>query len=119
MTERRPFSLPAAWRAEPYSGHWSFAYEPNVARRADYDFRVHFTASARQPERLRVIRLLEASPRLLAFAAAIARMTQDGEEVDGRVFVMENDGAVATLNELIDDARRLTGGLTGRESCVS
>jgi hypothetical protein len=37
----------------------------------------------------------------------IARLTKDGEEVDGRVFVMENDDAVNTLNDLIDEAREI------------
>ena len=42
-----------------------------------------------------------------AFIETIARMTQDGEEVNGREFVMENDDAVATLNGLIEQARAL------------
>jgi hypothetical protein len=49
----------------------------------------------------------EHKPELLAFASKIARMTQDGEELDGREFVMENDDAVATLNDLISQARDL------------
>ena len=53
-------------------------------------------------------RLIALSPDLYAFAAMIARMTQDGEEVDGEEFVMENDDAVATVNDLIDQARTLT-----------
>ena len=44
---------------------------------------------------------------LAAFASTIARMTQDGEEVNGREFVMENDDAVTTLNDLISQAREL------------
>jgi hypothetical protein len=58
-------------------------------------------------------RLRKAAPELLAFAAQIARMTQDSEEVEGREFVMENDDAVDTLNELIDSARHLTAEATG------
>jgi hypothetical protein len=58
-------------------------------------------------------RLRKAGPELPAFAAQIARMTQDGEEVEGRDFVMENDDAVYTLNELIDSARHLTAEATG------
>lgn len=45
---------------------------------------------------------------LMKFAATIARMKQDGEEVEGKEFVMENDDAVMTLNELISEARALT-----------
>jgi hypothetical protein len=37
----------------------------------------------------------------------IARLTKDGEEVDGNEFIMENDDAVNTLNDLIDEARAL------------
>ena len=43
----------------------------------------------------------------------IARMTQDGEEVDGEEFVMENDDAVDTVNDLIDQARALTATTKG------
>jgi hypothetical protein len=59
-------------------------------------------------------RLRGAAAGLLAFAARIARMTQDGEEVDGKEFVMENDDAVDTLNALIDEARHLVAEATGR-----
>lgn len=52
--------------------------------------------------------LIGISPDLLKFAAQIARMTQDGEEVNGEEFCMENDDAVSTLNALIDEARALT-----------
>lgn len=65
MTKRKPFTLPASWQVEPYPGHWSFAYEPNAARREDYDFRVTFGKGVRQSEQLAVIALLEAAPRLL------------------------------------------------------
>ena len=41
------------------------------------------------------------------FVALISRMTQDGEEIDGEEFVMENDDAVDTVNDLIDQARAL------------
>jgi hypothetical protein len=44
-------------------------------------------------------RLIAASPELYEFAAMIARMTQDGEEVDGEEFVLENDDAVDTVND--------------------
>lgn len=47
-------------------------------------------------------------PSLLAFAQSIARMRQDGEtDAHGKEFVMENDDAVATLNDLIDSSRRI------------
>jgi hypothetical protein len=59
-------------------------------------------------------RLRKAAAKLLAFVSSIARMTQDGEDRDGREFVMENDDAVNTLNELIDGARALTAEATGR-----
>jgi len=58
-------------------------------------------------------RLIALSPDLYAFAAMIARMTQDGEEVDGEEFVMENDDAVATVYGLIDQARALTAEARG------
>lgn len=51
---------------------------------------------------------------LLGFVARIARMTQDGEEIEGKKFVMENDAAVETLNELIDSARHLIVQAEGR-----
>ena len=70
---------------------------------------IHFTGSREVPARLRV---MHAAPELLAFVAQIACMTQDGEEVDGREFVMENDDAVDTLNALIDSARHLTAKAT-------
>jgi hypothetical protein len=57
-------------------------------------------------------RLRKAASEMLAFVAQIARMTQDGEEVDGREFVMENDDAVDTLNALIDRARHFTAQAT-------
>jgi len=41
------------------------------------------------------------------FAARIARLTKDGELVDGDEFVMENDDAVITLIDLIGEAREL------------
>jgi hypothetical protein len=53
-------------------------------------------------------------PDFLAFIKRIARMTQDGEEVDGREFVMERDDAVGALNGLIDEARRVVVGAEGR-----
>jgi hypothetical protein len=56
--------------------------------------------------------LIAAAPMLLAFIEQIARTTMDGEPVnDGNGiyndFVMENDDAVSTLSELIDEARVL------------
>lgn len=42
-----------------------------------------------------------------AFVQRIANMSQDGEEIDGVEFVMENDDAVETLNDLISLAREL------------
>jgi hypothetical protein len=41
------------------------------------------------------------------FISQVARMTYDGEEIDGEEFVMENDDAVDTLNGLIHEAREL------------
>jgi hypothetical protein len=41
------------------------------------------------------------------FVREVAALTQDGEEVDGEDFVMENDDAVGTLNSLIGQAREL------------
>jgi hypothetical protein len=57
-------------------------------------------------------RLIAATPELFAFIQQIARMTMDGEPVsDGNDiysdFEMDNDDAVATLNRLIEEARRL------------
>jgi hypothetical protein len=57
-------------------------------------------------------RLIAAAPQLFAFIQQIARMTMDGEPVNYgndiySDFVMENDDAVATLNQLIEEARRL------------
>jgi hypothetical protein len=66
-----------------------------------------------RPEQSANARLIALSPDLYAFAAMIARMTQDGEEVDGEEFVMENDDAVATVNGLIDHARSLTANVRG------
>ena len=43
----------------------------------------------------------------IEFIQLIARMTMDGEEIDGKEFVMENDDAISTLNSLIDTARDL------------
>lgn len=52
-------------------------------------------------------RLIASAPDLHRFAAAIARMTQDQEEVDGEEFDMTSDDAVETLNSLISEAREL------------
>lgn len=43
------------------------------------------------------------------FIASVARCTKDGEEVDGQEFIMENDDAVNTLHDFIDQARKLLG----------
>lgn len=55
--------------------------------------------------------------RLIAGAVnlvrTIARMTYDGEEMAGKEFVMENDDAITTMNDLIMDARNLTDGQEG------
>lgn len=49
-----------------------------------------------------------ASPDLLALAQTIAQLKQDGEEDEnGNAWVMENDDAIDTLNELITTARRI------------
>ena len=54
-------------------------------------------------------RLIATAPKMESFIATIARMTQDGEERAGETkpFVMENDDAVATLNQLIEHAREI------------
>jgi len=66
------------------------------------------------PLTLAAIQVMAAAPDLLTFVSTIARMTQDGEEIDGREFVMENDDAVDTLNQLIDSARHLLAETTGK-----
>ncbi len=66
-----------------------------------------------RPEQTANARLIASSPDLYAFAAMIARMTQDGEEVDGEEFILENDDAVATVYDLIDQARALTAKARG------
>ena len=45
--------------------------------------------------------------KLIAFIAQIAQLQKDGEEVEGKEFILENDDAVDTLHRLIDDARGL------------
>lgn len=55
-----------------------------------------------------IIQCVNSHDTLFAFAATIARMTQDGEE-----FVMENEDAVTTLNALIDEARLLVAEAKG------
>jgi hypothetical protein len=42
---------------------------------------------------------------LREFVAFIARMTKDGERVNGREYIQEGDDAIATLGRLIHDAR--------------
>lgn len=39
--------------------------------------------------------------------ALIAAMKQDGEDIHGEEFIMENDDAVSTLNDLIAEARKI------------
>jgi len=46
-------------------------------------------------------------PGIHEFVSQIAQLTKDGEEVRGKEFIMENDDAVSTLNELITVARGL------------
>jgi|GEM_PF-6168550 len=45
----------------------------------------------------------------VALIDTIARMTADGEERDGEPFIMENDDAVTTLSDLIEQARAVAG----------
>jgi hypothetical protein len=54
-------------------------------------------------------RLIATAPKMESFIATIARMTQDGEtrEGDAEPFIMENDDAVSTLNQLIEHAREI------------
>ncbi len=44
-----------------------------------------------------------------AFVVMVADLTKDGETVDGKEWVMENDDAVDTLHELISQARLILG----------
>lgn len=60
-------------------------------------------------------RLFAAAPELLKFSQTISRMKQDGEEDEnGNEWIMENDDAVITLNELICGARELVAKAEGR-----
>src|ERR1017187_9869439 len=43
------------------------------------------------------------------FVEQIARMTKDGEELNGEEFIMDNDDAVDAVNGLIDTARKQIG----------
>jgi hypothetical protein len=47
--------------------------------------------------------------QVAAFVREIARLTKDGELVDGQEFEMENDDAVDILNSLISQAWQLLG----------
>lgn len=51
--------------------------------------------------------------RLRALVEQIARMTKDGEEVDGEPYEMGIDDAIETLNRLIDKARGALKGAPG------
>lgn len=55
----------------------------------------------------------ERAARAVSLIRTISRMTQDGEEIDGKEFIMENDDAVETLNGLITDARSIVDGQEG------
>lgn len=51
---------------------------------------------------------MKTKKEMVDFISSIARMKQDGEEQEGKPdYIMENDDAVITLNELIDTAREL------------
>ena len=69
------------------------------------------------PPTLAAMRAIFTTPDLLAFVTAVAGMTQDGEAIEGREFVLENDDPVDTLNQLIDEMRQLVA--TGREGSMS
>ncbi len=56
---------------------------------------------------MRIFRMSKPKYSEFDFISQIARLTPDGEEVDGEEYVMENDDAVATLSRLIDEARQL------------
>lgn len=60
---------------------------------------------------LELVAAVNAYPSLRAFVRTIARMTSDGEMVNGKEFVMENDDAVSTLCGLIESARSLLEGI--------
>lgn len=63
---------------------------------------------------LEIARSAALSPDMLAFIQTIARMKQDGEEDEnGNEWVMENDDAVTTLNDLIETARGLAAKAKG------
>ena len=47
--------------------------------------------------------------QLLAYVEQIARMTKEGDMVDGKEFVMENNDAFDTATRLISDARNILG----------
>ena len=47
------------------------------------------------------------NPEIAAFLQSTARMTMDGEEVDGEEFILENDDAVDSLHSLIQESREL------------
>lgn len=51
--------------------------------------------------------LFAMAPGLFELVTQIASMTKDGEDVEGEEFVMENDDAVSTINNLIEMAREL------------
>lgn len=54
------------------------------------------------------VHLLASSDEMKDFIKLIARMNYDGEEMnDGEIFILENDDAVNTCNELINSARHL------------
>lgn len=59
-----------------------------------------------------VIELPEPEEReaALTLVRTLARMSYDGEEIGGKEFLMENDDAVSTLNNLIMDARNIVEG---------
>jgi hypothetical protein len=56
------------------------------------------------------IELPEDHPLMKAYklCETVSRMTQDGEEVNGEEFVMENDDVVSTVNRLIGECREIT-----------
>lgn len=57
----------------------------------------------------RVERAQPPEDRALRLIRQIARLTYDGEMIDGKEFTMENDDAVETLSGLISSARDIAG----------
>lgn len=54
-----------------------------------------------------------AADDMLAMLRTIARMNYDGEEINDKEFVMENDDAVSTLSTIIQNARDMVEQIDG------